>query len=154
MMKDEGWDCGRDDEELFQLAMHERQYRDYKSGIAKERFNTELDNLRAKAGAPIVIKRPVVEMPEFSIEEYTQKYPKAVPVQVGVKGQLLWEIDLDDDSKAPIIGTAVKAGKAIGYVQTYYGREEIVSAIDGRIVAVTGKQGKNVSKGEIVAFVQ
>lgn len=154
MMKDEGWDCGQDDEELFQLAMHERQYRDYKSGIAKERFNAELEELRAKAGAPIVIKRPVVEMPEFSIEEYTQKYPKAVPVQVSVKGQLLWEIDLDDESKAPVVGTAVKAGKAIGYVQTYYGREEIISAIDGRIVAVTGKQGKNVAKGEIVAFVQ
>jgi len=154
MMKDEGWDCGQDDEELFQLAMHERQYRDYKSGIAKERFNIELEEFRAKAGAPIIIKRPVVEMPEFSIEEYTQKYPKAVPVQVSVKGQLLWEIDLDDESKAPVIGTAVKAGKAIGYVQTYYGREEIISAIDGRIVAVTGKQGKNVAKGEIVAFVQ
>ncbi|MGI6314040.1 MAG: oxaloacetate decarboxylase [Candidatus Cryptobacteroides sp.] len=154
MMKEEGWDCGQDDEELFQLAMHERQYRDYKSGIAKERFNAELEELRAKAGAPIVIKRPVVEMPEFSIEEYTQKYPKAVPVQVSVKGQLLWEIDLDDESKAPVVGTAVKAGKAIGYVQTYYGREEIISAIDGRIVAVTGKQGKNVAKGEIVAFVQ
>ena len=26
MMKEEGWDCGQDDEELFQLAMHERQY--------------------------------------------------------------------------------------------------------------------------------
>lgn len=154
MMKEEGWDCGQDDEELFQLAMHERQYRDYKSGIAKERFNAELEELRAKAGAPIVIKRAVVEMPEFSIEEYTQKYPKAVPVQVSVKGQLLWEIDLDDESKAPVVGTAVKAGKAIGYVQTYYGREEIISAIDGRIVAVTGKQGKNVAKGEIVAFVQ
>ena len=33
-------------------------------------------------------------------------------------------------------------------------REEIVPARDGRIVAVTGKQGKNVVKGEIVAFVE
>ena len=32
--------------------------------------------------------------------------------------------------------------------------EEIVSAVDGRIVAVTGKQGDKVAKGEIVAFVQ
>ena len=63
-------------------------------------------------------------------------------------------MDVDDDSAAPIVGTAVKAGEAIGYVQTYYGREDIVSARDGRIVAVTGKQGKNVVKGEIVAFVE
>lgn len=154
IMAAEGWDCGQDDEELFELAMHERQYRDYKSGLAKERFNKELEDYRAKAGAPIVIKRSVVEMPEFSVEEYAERFPHAAPVQCPVKGQLLWEVDVDDASSAPIVGTAVKAGQGIGYVQTYYGREEIVSAIDGHIVAVTGKQGKNVAKGEIVAFVQ
>ena len=154
IMKDEGWDEGQDEEELFELAMHERQYRDYKSGIAKQRFNTELEDFRAKAGAPIKVTRPVVEMPEFSIEEYTAKYPHAVPVQAPAKGQLLWEVDVDDDSKAPIAGTAVKAGEPMGYVQTYYGREEIIPAISGRVVAVTGKQGKNVVKGEIIAFVQ
>ncbi|MCR5245616.1 MAG: oxaloacetate decarboxylase [Bacteroidales bacterium] len=154
IMKDEGWDEGQDEEELFELAMHERQYRDYKSGIAKQRFNTELEDFRAKAGAPIKVTRPVVEMPEFSIEEYTAKYPHAVPVQAPVKGQLLWEVDVDDDSKAPIAGTAVKAGEPMGYVQAYYGREEIIPAVSGHVVAVTGKQGKNVVKGEIIAFVQ
>ena len=137
MMKDEGWDCGQDDEELFELAMHERQYRDYRSGIAKERFNKELAELKAKAGAPIVIKRPVVEMPEFDIDKIVEKYPKATP-----------------DSKAPVAGTKVKAGKACGYVQTYYGMEEILPAVDGRVVAVTAPQGKDVVKGEIVAFVE
>ena len=154
MMKDEGWDTGQDDEELFELAMHERQYRDYKSGIAKERFNKELEDYRAKAGAPIIVRRPVVEMPEFSVEEYASKYPHAVPVQAPVKGQLLWEVDVDDDSRAPVAGTKVEAGKAMGYVQTYYGREEILPAIDGRVVAVVGRQGKNVVKGEIIAFIQ
>ena len=154
MMKEEGWDEGPDQEELFEFAMHERQYRDFRSGLAKQRFNTELEDFRAKAGAPIKVVRPVVEMPEFSVEEYAQKYPNAVPVQAPVKGQLLWQVDVDDDSAAPVAGTAVKAGVAMGYVQTYYGREEIVPARDGRVVAVTGKQGKNVVKGEIVAFVE
>ena len=154
MMKDEGWDCGQDDEELFEMAMHERQYRDYKSGIAKQRFNTELEEYRAKAGAPIVVKRPVVEMPEFPIEEYTSKYPHAVPVQAPAKGQLLWQVDVDDVSAAPVAGTEVKAGEPCGYVQTKYGMEPIVPARDGRVVAVTGKQGKNVEKGEIIAFVE
>jgi len=154
MMKEEGWDEGPDQEELFEFAMHERQYRDFRSGLAKQRFNAELEDFRAKAGAPIKVTRPVVEMPEFSVEEYTEKYPHAVPVQVPVKGQLLWQVDVDDDSSAPVVGTAVKAGEPVGYVQTYYGREEIVPARDGRIVAVTAKQGKNVVKGEIVAFVE
>lgn len=154
MMKEEGWDEGQDQEELFEFAMHERQYRDYKSGVAKERFNAELNDLKAKAGAPINIVRPVVEMPKFNVEEYAQKYPHAVPVQVPAKGQLMWQLDVDDDSSAPIAGTEVKAGKAMGYVQTYYGMEEIVPAVDGRVVAVTSAQGNKVVKGEIVAFVE
>ena len=154
MMKEEGWDCGEDDEELLNMAMFERQYRDYRSGIAKERFNKDLADLKAKANAPIVVTRPVVEMPKFSVDEYVAKYPKATPVQVPVKGQLLWQVDVDDASAAPAVGTAVKAGQVIGHVQAWYGMEEIVSAVDGRIVAVTGKQGDNVAKNEIVAFVQ
>ena len=73
MMKDEGWDEGQDQEELFEFAMHERQYRDYKSGVAKERFNAELKDLKAKAGAPITVVRPVVEMPKVNVEEYAEK---------------------------------------------------------------------------------
>ena len=42
----------------------------------------------------------------------------------------------------------------MGHVQTYYGMEDIVPAIDGRVVAVTGKQGDKVVKGEIIAFVE
>ena len=154
MMDEEGWDYGEDDEELFELAMHERQYRDYRSGLAKERFNKELAEMKAKAGAPIVVTRPVVEMPKFSIEELLAQYPKATPVQSPVKGQLLWELDVDDVSAAPVVGRAVKAGEVVGHVQTYYGMEELVAAVDGRLVAVTGKQGESIAKGEIVALIQ
>ena len=154
MMDEEGWDYGQDDEELFELAMHERQYRDYKSGIAKERFNKDLADLKAKSGAPIVIKRPVVEMPEFDIDKYIAEHPKALPLQAPAKGKMLWEYDVVDTSKAPTVGTKLEAGKVAGYVQTYYGMEEIITAKSGRVVAVTAPQGKDVVKGEIVAFVE
>lgn len=45
-MQENGWESGPDDEELFELAMHDRQYRDYKSGVAKKRFEEDLQ--RAK----------------------------------------------------------------------------------------------------------
>ena len=154
MMDEEGWDYGEDDEELFELAMHERQYRDYRSGIAKERFNKELEDFKKKAGAPIIVTRPVVEMPAFDVDEYAKRYPNAVPVQAPVKGQLLWQVDVDDESKAPVAGTEVKAGNGMGFVQTYYGMEEIIPARDGRVVAILGKQGDKVVKGQIVAFVE
>ena len=109
---------------------------------------------KAKAGAPIVVTRPVVEMPKYDVDKIAEKYPKAVPVQVPVKGQLLWQYDVDDASAAPVVGTEAAAGKPLGYVQTYYGIEEIVPAVSGRVVAVCAKQGDMVAKGEIIAFVQ
>ncbi|MGM9764296.1 MAG: oxaloacetate decarboxylase [Candidatus Cryptobacteroides sp.] len=154
MMKEEGWDVGQDEEEFFEFAMHERQYRDYRSGVAKERFNKDLEERRAKAGAPVVITRPVVEMPKFDVDAFAAAHPSAVPVQSSVKGQVLWQLDVDDDSKAPAVGTAVDAGKPIGYIQTYYGMEEIIPAVSGRLIAVTARQGDNVVKNEILAFIE
>ena len=153
-MKQEGWDFGQDDEELFEFAMHERQYRDYKSGVAKDRFKADLEAARAKAGAPIVVERPVVEVPKFDVDAIVAKFPDAVPVQAPVKGQLMWQVDVDDASTAPVVGTEVKAGEPMSFVQTYYGFEDVVPAVSGRIVAVCAKQGDMVSKGEILAFVQ
>ena len=154
MMKEEGWDRGQDDEELFEFAMHERQYRDYKSGIAKKRFETDLEAAKAKAGAPIVITRPVVEMPKFDIDALVAKFPKATPIQATVKGQVIWQYDVADASTAPTIGTEFKAGKPVCYVQAFYGNEEIQAPIDGKIVAVCAKQGDKVDKGEILAFIE
>ena len=154
MMDEEGWDYGQDDEELLNMAMFERQYRDYRSGIAKERFNKDLEAFREKAGAPIVVKRPVVEMPEFDLDALLAKYPKATPVQAPAKGQMLWQVDVDAKSTAPAVGTKVKAGAACGYVHTWYGMEELLPAVDGQLVAITAPQGKTVEKGEIVALIQ
>jgi|GEM_PF-7802 len=47
-MKENGWETGEDDEELFEFAMHEDQYRDYKSGAAKQRFEAELEKMKAQ----------------------------------------------------------------------------------------------------------
>ena len=50
-MKENNWDLGQDDEELFELAMHPEQYRAYKSGEAKKAFEEELANKRAEKNA-------------------------------------------------------------------------------------------------------
>jgi pyruvate carboxylase subunit B len=47
-MKENNWDTGPDDEELFEFAMHEAQYRDYKSGIAKQRFEEEVEKAKSQ----------------------------------------------------------------------------------------------------------
>ena len=154
IMLEEGWHCGQDDEELFELAMHERQYRDFRSGIAKERFNKELADARANANAPIIVSRPVVEMPKIDIEAVLEKFPDAVPVHSPVKGKMLWGIDVDDVSSAPTVGTTVTTSEPMGFVQTYYGMEDVVPLADGKIAMICVKQGENVVKGEIIAFIQ
>ena len=154
MMKDEGWDRGQDDEELFELAMHERQYRDYKSGIAKERFEKDLEAAKEKAGAPKIVVRPVVEMPKFDVEAVAAQYPNAMPVQVTAKGNMVWQYDVVAESTAPAIGDKVEEGKPICYVQTYYGLEEIKAPKTGKIVYVAVGQNDKVEKNQIVAFVE
>jgi pyruvate carboxylase subunit B len=154
IMVEEGWNCGQDDEELFELAMHERQYRDYRSGLAKERFNAELEAAKAKAGAPIIIERPVVEIPKVDIAKILEQYPDAVAVQSPVKGQVMWNIDVDDVSMAPVTGTSVSAEAPMAHIQTYYGLEEVVPVCSGRVVAVCAGQGDRVAKGEILAFIR
>ena len=154
MMKEEGWDRGQDDEELFEFAMHERQYRDYKSGIAKKRFETDLEAAKAKAGAPIIVTRPVVEMPKFDIDTLVAKFPNAKPVQSPVKGKVIWQYDVADVSTAPNIGTEFKQDKPVCYVEAYFGPTEVPAPITGRIVAITAKQGDMVEKGEILGFIE
>lgn len=153
-MKKEGWDRGQDDEELFEFAMHERQYRDYKSGVAKERFEKELEAAKEKAGAPKITVRPVVEMPRFSAEDVVARYPKALPVQSPVKGVLLWQYDVVGESTPPAMGARVKKGEPICYVQAYYGIEPVIAEKDCRIVQVEARHGEPIEKNQILAFIE
>jgi len=152
-MKENNWDFGQDDEELFELAMHDRQYRDYKSGVAKERFQKELEDAREKANAPIVTVRPVVEMPRMDVNKVIEQYPNAQPVQATAKGQVIWEYAVAGDSKEPPVGTKVKDGENVCFIQTYYGMEPVNALASGKLVVVAAKQGSLVEKNEIIGFI-
>jgi pyruvate carboxylase subunit B len=132
--------------------MHDRQYRDYKSGVARERFTKELEQAREKAGAPIVVVRPVVEVPKFEVEKIKERYPAAQPVQAPVKGQVIWQYDVTDTSTAPVIGTAIQKGQTLCFVQTFYGLEPVVALADGTIVQIETGQGEKVEKNQVIAF--
>lgn len=149
-MIDNNWDFGQDDEELFELAMHDRQYRDYKSGVAKKRFEEELVKAKeASKPAPVV-----VEKPSTGAKSWESKYPNAKPVVAPYKGQLIWEADFNNNSTPIPIGTAVKEGETLCYIMTYYGSEEVISNFDGKVVAVLKKQGITVNKGDAILLVE
>ncbi|MDR0232464.1 MAG: oxaloacetate decarboxylase [Dysgonamonadaceae bacterium] len=148
-----GWDEGPDQEELFEFAMHDRQYRDLKSGVAKSRFNQELEQAKEKAGAPIFITRPVVEIPMFSFEEISAEYPHAKPVHAPCRGQLIWQYDMKDVSTAPFEGDTIKERDVLCYIQNSYGIEPVPVGYGGTIVGTYAKQGDQVQKGQILAFI-
>lgn len=153
-MKKEGWDRGQDDEELFEFAMHERQYRDYKSGVAKDRFNKELEAAREKAGAPKIVTRKVVEVPAFDVEKIMAEHPKAMPIQAVAKGKLIWRYNVSDDSTAPAIGTKFEELTPICYIQTYYGVEPVYAPITGKLIQVEVKHNENVEINQVLAFLE
>jgi pyruvate carboxylase subunit B len=151
-MKENRWDTGPDNEELFELAMHDRQYRDYKSGVAKQRFNQELEAAKAKAGAPIVVTRPVVEIPKFDAAKTLERYPTAQPLQSPCKGSVVWQYDVADVSTAPVVGTEFKKGDTVCFVEAYYGLEAVKALADGKIVQIETEQGAKVEKNQVLAF--
>jgi pyruvate carboxylase subunit B len=153
-MKENKWDLGKDDEELFEFAMHDRQYRDYKSGMAKKRFEAELEAEKVKANAPIIVSRPVVEMPKIDISAIQAKFPDAKAIQSPAKGRMLWEYDHINGSKEPNLGEKVKEGNVMAYIQSVYGIVPIYPNFNGKVIATYPKQGDFVEKGEIIAFVE
>ena len=145
-MDDNGWDYGQDDEELFELAMHDRQYRDYKSGVAKKRFQEELQ--RAKDAS--------MANKGFSEEDIIRmKRLKADPIIAPNNGQILWELSVEGPSIAPHIGRKYKEGDIFCYISTPWGEyEKIVAPFDGCVVDICAKQGNFVQKGGDIAFFQ
>ena len=144
-MAENGWDRGQDDEELFEFAMHEKQYRDFKSGEAKKRFNAELE-------AAIKEKYSKTQTAVPDIRQL--KYPNAEPVVAPISGRIIWELDYTDRSMEPVHGKLFKESETLCTLQTRYGLEHISSFCTGRVVAVEKRQGEIVQKGEVIAYLE
>ena len=147
-MDENGWDYGQDDEELFELAMHPEQYRNYKSGQAKKNFLEDLQKAKdAKLGAKV------------SLEEATAfKHAKADAIVAPVKGQIFWEFQGEGEAAPaiePFIGKEYKEGDTFCYICTPWGEfEAIPAALGGQLVEINAKQGSKVSKGDVIAYIQ
>jgi len=144
-MKEKGWKRGKDDEELFEFAMHDKQYRDFKSGEAKRRFEKELE-------AAIREKYSKVDMPDITVKKIM--YPNAEPVKSSVSGTILWELDFHEQSTEPIPGKVLKTNDLLCSIQTKYGLEHIQNIRNSRIVSVQKRQGEKVQKGETICYIE
>jgi len=155
-MDKNGWEYGENDEELFELAMHDRQYRDYKTGVAKKNFEKELEAAKQKSNIQVIVKE--IKLPEVLKEELItkvlEKHPNAKQVVATVSGTLIWELEVGEPSMAKPIGTPFKEGDTVCWISAYYGHEEVKTLYAGKLCAVVYQQGDKVKKGDIIAFVE
>lgn len=147
-MADNGWDCGQDEEELFELAMHPEQYRNYKSGQAKKNFLADLQAAKDKEQGSTM-----------SIEEATAfKHAKADAIVSPVKGQLFWDFQGDGEAAPaiePFIGKEYKEGDTFCHVMASWGElVEVPACLSGKLVEICAKQGSKVRKGDVIAYIQ
>ena len=147
-MDENGWDYGQDDEELFELAMHPEQYRNYRSGQAKKNFLADLQKAKdAKLGAKV------------SVEEATAfKHAQADAIIAPVKGQIFWEFQGDGETAPavePYIGKEYKEGEAFCWIQAPWGEfVEVKADLGGKLVEINAHQGGKVQKGSVIAYIQ
>lgn len=147
-MKENGWDEGEDQEELFEFAMHESQYRDYKSGAAKKRFLEDLQKAKdAQAGAGLTVEQ---------ISEL--KHQKADPIVARESGKLLWEIQGEGEAQKaiePFIGQKYNDGDTFCFIENNHGYiSEVPANMGGRLVEICAKQGANVNRGDVIAYIE
>lgn len=147
-MATNGWECGQDDEELFELAMHPEQYRNYKSGQAKKNFLADLQKAKdAKLGSTLTPE----QLSAF-------KHAKADAIIAPVDGQLYYEFNGEGECAKclePFIGQQYAENDVFCYIQAKWG--EIIpihAAIGGKLVEVSAHQGEKVRRGDTLGWVE
>ncbi len=139
-MEEKNWPAGQDDEELFELAMHDRQYRDYKSGVAKTRFLKEVEDRKAELSNPATVKvseKKLLFAPE----------PGIAFIYSGTTATYYSDDDLD-------VGEEVKKGDILMYIMIHRTFSAVESDRDGKIKKVMVKSGDKVKKGDpLVEFI-
>ncbi len=180
-MDENGWEYGEDDEELFELAMHPEQYRMYKSGQAKENFNKEIAEIKAKEAEKGAASLPADWKPstmninvngeQFVVSvsyDGSQAAPVAAPAQGApeapiasgggepIVSPLEGKFYLTkDSSETPIkVGDSVKAGDLLGYIEAMKTYNAVRFDRDGVVASIAVNNSDDVEEDDVLVTLQ
>ncbi|NDV66117.1 biotin/lipoyl-containing protein [Bacteroides sp. 224] len=171
MMKENKWDLGEDDEELFEYAMHPAQYEAYKSGKAKEDFLADVAKKKAERDkSPMDDAKPKkltvqVDGQSYSVtvaygEADLPKEDAAAPVVSGEGKDVLSPLEgkfflTKDTSEAPLkVGDVVKEADVICYVEAMKTYNAIRAEFGGTVTAILVNNGDAVSEDDVLMKIQ
>jgi pyruvate carboxylase subunit B len=142
-MTENKWDPGQDEEDLFELAMHPREYRDYKSGAAKKRFEEELSKMRTAhkiSGGPA--QQAWSGQPVIDID------PKWKFQRAADKGRIYYTLNFLSGARPLKTGDRITKGQRLCYLETTYSVDEVISEFDGEVISIFVKQGEAIQKND------
>jgi len=154
-MKENNWDFGQDDEELFELAMHPEQYRAYRSGQAKADFEADLAKKKAAkeakaAPAATTAPAPVAYEPKSMIIDVNGEKFK-----VGVSyGDLV-----NTESNSTTNGNSTAATE-VAPSNGNNAAFDVLSPLEGKFMLTKDtsetpiKVGDTVKEGDVVCYIE
>jgi pyruvate carboxylase subunit B len=170
-MKQNGWETGQDDEELFEYAMHPSQYEAYKSGKAKADFEADLAKRKAEKNAPKGAAQPEVLTLTVNGETYKvnvaygdapapaaqQAAQSAAPVaSSGAANEVLSPLEgkffLTKAAGDPAIkvGDMVNEGDVICYIEAMKTYNAVRSEFTGKVLEICMNPGDNVFEDDVL----
>ena len=170
-MKQNGWETGQDDEELFEYAMHPSQYEAYKSGKAKADFEADLAKRKAEKNAPKGAAQPEALTLTVNGETYKvnvaygdapapaaqQAAQSAAPVaSSGAANEVLSPLEgkffLTKAAGDPAIkvGDMVNEGDVICYIEAMKTYNAVRSEFSGKVLEICMNPGDNVFEDDVL----
>ena len=163
-MAGKGWDCGEDDEEHFEYAMHPQQYEAFRSGKAKADFEADLARRKAARNAPASAGLPSVITVSLNGVRYkldvaydgaapaASAATVAAPAGAGedltapLSGKFF--LTKDTQEKPKKVGDPVKKGETLCYIEAMKVQNAVAADFDGVITAILKSNGDAVEEDE------
>jgi pyruvate carboxylase subunit B len=156
-MKDNNWDFGQDDEELFELAMHPEQYRAYKSGKAKQDFEEELERKREAKKQKDCNCNGVPAAPAPASGAFE---PKSMIIDVNGEKFNVGVSYGDAVATAPATPSAAPAAAPVAAPAAGGAAAEVIAPLEGKFMLTKDntetalKVGDVVKEGDLICYIE